>query len=107
AITGWERPSISSTRATDFSRPTSKGATAPGKRTALRIGRTASSSPKFKSCSETSGALWSSDIFTCAFEPAVHVLHYLSLGRDHSGDALDVCPSREGALRAAFRATSP
>ncbi len=41
---GWLWFSMSSTKATDFSRPTSNGATAPGNSTALRIGRSGISS---------------------------------------------------------------
>src|SRR5450755_24185 len=55
AMTGDVRLSTSSTSATDFSRPTSNGATAPGKRTALRIGRTGSSSPNWRASSSVDG----------------------------------------------------
>src|SRR5258706_15907017 len=55
AMTGPGRLSTSSTRATDFSRPTSNGATAPGNSTAFRIGRTGRSSPNWMSSSERGG----------------------------------------------------
>src|SRR5690349_14100633 len=54
-MTGPGRLSTSSTSATDFSRPTSNGATAPGNSTAFRIGRTGSSSPNWTSSSERGG----------------------------------------------------
>src|SRR5579863_9186540 len=56
-MTGDGRLSTSSTSATDFSRPTSKGATAPGKRTALRIGNTGSSSPNWTGSSSCRAGL--------------------------------------------------
>src|SRR5262252_7799564 len=55
AMTGPGRLSTSSTRATDFSRPTSNGATAAGNSTALRMGKTGSSSPNWISSSERGG----------------------------------------------------
>src|SRR3954464_3262509 len=56
AITGEGWLCTSSTNATDFSLPTSNGATAPGNSTALRIGNTASSSPNRISSSVGGGA---------------------------------------------------
>src|ERR1035441_7699330 len=50
-MTGLDRLSTSSTRATDFSRPTSKGATAPGEREALRMGSKGSSAPNWTTSS--------------------------------------------------------
>src|SRR5690554_759929 len=64
---GCSPESMSSTSATDFARPTSKGATAPGKSTAFRIGRMGSSSSSgTRSASSGEGAFFisSSDIFT-------------------------------------------
>src|SRR4051812_13621568 len=74
AMTGLSRLCTSSTSATDFSRPTSNGATAPGNSTAFRIGNTASSSPNLMSSSDGGGG--GGDCGCCCF--------FLSLIEPHS-----------------------
>src|SRR5258708_29037581 len=96
AMTGVGESWTSSTSATDFSRPTSNGATAPGNSTAFRIGSTASSSGNLSSSS-----LGWTGVCGAGFFFSLMVLAWLrrrarATGHDLTHEANHTFPGRQG-----------